>query len=259
MNDGSQAGGVQPDAPAGAKNPNAAAEPKNTDDTAAQPQKSDKQIDPRTAAWSGGVNEEKIRNLARIGGVFGRDFASGDEMLEYLRDVSQKSKEAEEIKGKLEKPETLPAVQNLQKEIDKYKRQVEERDSMLQKHKITDAIETLAAKAENPRVARVLFLEEHKVKLNEKGEVEVRTLDGMPVFGNDGSTLGLQAAFNQWFGKQLGLQKASDKSGSGALGGGDSEGQKKFTPEAIRNMTLAEYQKNKPEILAQIKADQQKG
>jgi len=252
MNDVSQAGGGQPDTPAGAENPNAAAEPKKTDDTAAQPQKSEKTFSPATAAYSDGLKDGQGRLLKKWG------YNTLDEVEEALVNTAKLKKENENLQGTLKKPEELPAVKTLQDQLSKLEGQIRERDALLKRHTITEKIESLAARAENPRVARVLFLEEHGVELNEKGEVEVRTLDGLPVYGKGGERLGLQAAFDQWFGAQLGLQKASDKSGSGALGGGDSEGQKKFTPEAIRNMTLAEYQKNKPEIMAQIKAEQQK-
>jgi len=214
-------GAGQPESSTGTENPDATAESKNTD-TAAQPKKStEKKFDPVTAAYSDGLKDGERRILKKL------KAESLDEVEEALAARNEAQAKLQELQETVEKPENLPAVQALQKKLEKLEADLAAREARLREVEIGTRIEAVASKgALPPKVMRLLFEQEYDVGLNADGQVEVRDRSTNMPLRNESGLMPLSDVYEQWLDRHPEYKAASPNTGSGSEGG---EGRDKKT------------------------------
>lgn len=127
-----------------------------------------------------------------------------DELLKKIKDTDI----VKDLQSKLEN--ALSEKNNLKQEYDVFKRQ-----SLIDSQIKNLASRPDATEAFNSDQVSKLFLSDFKIEIDDKNNIVVQSLNGAPVFGQDGKELGMEAVFNTWAEKNPHLFKGNKTGGSG--------------------------------------------
>ena len=127
-----------------------------------------------------------------------------DELMKKVKDLDI----VKDLQSKLET--AISDKNNLSQDFEGYKRNVlidGQIKSLATRPDATDAINA-------DQVSR-LFLADYKIEIEKENQISVQNLNGVPVLGQDGKPLGMEAVFNTWADKNPHLFKGNAQGGSG--------------------------------------------